>query len=458
MKAIDDYLAKNHPRAVDELKELLRIPSVSADSRHKGDVRKACQYVADKIKDAGLKVEILETGGNPIVLGEWLGAPGAPTVLIYGHYDVQPPDPLELWETGPFEPTERNGNLYARGSTDDKGQMYLHVKALEAWMKTEGKLPVNVKILVEGEEEVGSAAIGEYLATPEAAKRLKCDVAVISDTSMFAPDIPAITYGLKGIAYFELFVQGPNRDLHSGSFGGSVQNPCNALGEILAAIKGPDGRIRIPGFYDDVVEPTPAERDAYRKLPFKDDEYRAELGVRDLFGEAGYTTIERKWVRPTFDVNGIWGGYQGEGAKTVLPAKGGAKFSFRLVPNQDPHKIAEALTKFIAEKAPPGITFELKAHHGAGAVVVPLESPYMAAATKALDVAFGKEPVFIREGGSIPIVSDFKKRLGVDTILLGFGLPDDNPHSPNEKFRLKDYERGIRASAHLLKELAAIRV
>ena len=456
MSALAEYLDKNDARALEELKELIRIPSVSAESKHKGDVKKACDYVADKLKTAGLAVEVSTVSdSHPIIYAEWLKAPGAPTVLIYGHYDVQPPDPLDLWESGPFDPIEKDGDLVARGSTDDKGQMYTHVKAIEALLAVEKKLPVNVKVLIEGEEEVGSKNLGEYLE--KNASRLKCDVAVISDTSMYDVDIPAVTYGLKGLAYYELFVQGAVRDLHSGSFGGAVQNPCNALANVITAIKDADGRIQLPGFYDDVKPLTKQERDEFASLGFDEKRYQKELEVPALFGEKDYTTVERKWARPTFDVNGIWGGYQGEGAKTVLPAKAGAKFSFRLVPNQDPKKITASLEAFLKKNMPPGVTYELKPHHGAPGVVVPLDSPYMAAASAAFQAVYGKKPLFIREGGSIPVVTDFKVRLGVDTLLMGYGLPDDKPHSPNEKFRIADYFRGIRVNCRLLEEIAKIK-
>ncbi len=455
MGAVDDYLDRHRDRHVEELKDLLRIPSVSAQPDRHGDVRAAAEWVRRKLERCGLQAELIETSGQPIAYGEWLKAPGAPTVLVYGHYDVQPPEPLDLWQSPPFEPTERNGNLYARGSTDDKGQMLTHLQAIEAWLQAAGKLPVNVKVVIEGEEEVGSGGMYGFLESHAA--RLKCDVAAISDTSMFDYDLPAVTYGLKGIAYFEVFVTGANTDLHSGTFGGAVQNPCNALAEIIASLKDRRGRVLVPGFYDDVVDLTEIERAAFRKLPFDEAKFAADLGLKEVFGEAGFTTLERKGARPTCDVNGIWGGYQGEGAKTVLPNKAGAKFSFRLVPNQNPDRVAELLQAHLKAVAPPGVTVELKVHHGAPACVVPLDSPYMAAATAALAHAFGKEPVFIREGGSIPIVGAFKQKLGVDTLLLGYGLNDDAPHAPNEKFRLADYHRGIRANAKLLEELASIR-
>jgi acetylornithine deacetylase/succinyl-diaminopimelate desuccinylase-like protein len=447
------YIEAHRERFEDELKAFLRIRSVSADSRCKPFIEQACDYVAEKMSRAGLSVEKISTIGNPMVYGESLQAPGAPTILIYGHYDVQPPDPEELWISKPFEPTVRDGNVYARGATDDKGQMYLHLNAIEAWMKTVGKLPVNVKVLIEGEEEVGSAGIDDAL--PGLKDRLACDAVVISDSSMYAPDQPAITYGLKGICYFEVFVDGPKRDLHSGTFGGSVKNPINALTEMLGKLMTDDGRIAVPGFYDDVVPLSERERSSMAELGFSDVEYKSEMGVSDLFGEAGFSTLERRWGRPTCDINGIWGGYQGEGAKTVLPAKAGAKFSFRLVPDQDPAKIERAVAEFIRKITPAGVSVSLKPHHGAAAVVVPLESRPVQAAARALRHAYGKEPRYIREGGSIPICSSFKRVLGADSLLLGFGLNDDNTHSPNEKFSLKDYHRGALAVAHLFEELAA---
>lgn len=454
MAGLDDYLAKHRQRYEDELAEFLRIPSVSADSRHAGDIRKAADFVADHLRRAKLDVEIVPTAGHPIVVAEKTGIPNAPTLLIYGHYDVQPPDPLELWITGPFEPTVRNGNIHARGATDDKGQVFTYLKALEAWSETGNRIPINVKVIIEGEEEVGSKAIGIYLR--EQKERLACDYVVISDTCQLGPDLPAITYGLKGIAYFEIRVQGPNRDLHSGTFGGSVQNPANALAAMLAALKGPDGKINVPGFYDDVVELGPEERMRLRELPFDVEGFRKDLGVPELFGEAGYSTLEHRWVRPTCDINGIFGGYQGEGSKTVLPAKAGAKVSFRLVPKQDPAKIETQFRNYLKSNCPPGVTFEVLAYQRSEAVVVPVEGPAVQAAARAMEAGFGKKPVFIREGGSIPIVSDFKAVLGADSLLLGFGLPDDNTHSPNEKFCLRDFHRGIKTAARLFAELEEV--
>jgi succinyl-diaminopimelate desuccinylase len=378
--------------------------------------------------------------------------PGKPVALVYGHYDVQPPEPLDEWITPPFEPTVRNGNIYARGATDDKGQMLTHVKSVEAWMKTVGKLPVQVKFLIEGEEEVGSAHLAPFVK--EHREKLACDCIVISDCSQFAPGVPAITYGLRGIAYYELRLRGPRQDLHSGSFGGAVTNPAGALVALLAALKDEHNRIQLPGFYDDVLPLTDREREEFRALPLTDDEFMQQLGVTGLSGEAGYTALERRWARPACDINGLTSGYQGEGAKTVLPARASAKFSFRLVPNQDPHKITASLHMFLESRLPPGIQMELIDHHGAPGVVVPLDSPYMHAASAAIEAGFGRPPVFIREGGSIPIVTTFTSELGADVLLLGWGQNDDNTHSPNEKFSLDDYHRGTRASAHLWQELA----
>jgi acetylornithine deacetylase/succinyl-diaminopimelate desuccinylase-like protein len=400
----------------------------------------------------GVKAELIATKRHPIVYGEWLHAPAKPTVLVYGHYDVQPPEPLEPWLSPPFEPTVRDGNLYARGATDDKGQMFTHLKAAEAWLKTAGKLPINVKFLIEGEEEVGGANLETFVR--ENRDRLKCDYAVISDTSQFAPGIPAITYGLKGLAYFELIVKGALTDLHSGTFGGAVANPCNALAVILAGLKGPDGRIQIDGFYDAVHPLESWERAEFARLPFSEAEFQAKLGVPSLEGEAGYTTLERRWARPTCDVNGLYGGYQGPGPKTVLPCVAGAKLSFRLVPDQDPATVSRQFRDHVRKACPPGVTYEIIDHSGAPAVLVNTKTPGVHAATRAIEAGFGTQPVFMREGGSIPVVGLLKTQLGVDTLLLGWGQNDDNLHGPNEKFCLADFHRGIKASAHLLAELA----
>jgi acetylornithine deacetylase/succinyl-diaminopimelate desuccinylase-like protein len=455
MSTLDQYLDQNAPRFEQELFELLRIPSVSAMSAHKSDIRNAAGWVLRQFQSLGFQSELIETEGHPIVYAQSPAVPGAPTVLVYGHYDVQPPDPLNEWISHPFEPTVRDGNLYARGATDDKGQMFTHIKSAEAWIKTAGRLPLNLKYVIEGEEEVGSANLDAFVDKNH--DRLACDIIVISDTSQFAPGQPAITYGLKGIAYFELRLTGPSQDLHSGVFGGSVTNPANALVRMLTALVNERGQVQLPGFYDDVIPIAESERAAMRKLSFDERDYMRQLGVEALSGEDGYTTLERRWARPTCDINGLTSGYQGEGAKTVLPARASAKFSFRLVPNQDPHKVAASLRKMLAGLVPPGLKMELISFHGAPGVVVPLESPYMTAASRAIEAGFGRAPVFIREGGSIPVVSTFHEKLGVDTLLLGWGQNDDNTHSPNEKFCLADFHRGIKASAHLWQEISNLK-
>jgi acetylornithine deacetylase/succinyl-diaminopimelate desuccinylase-like protein len=455
MPTLDEYLDEQAPRFEEELCQLLRIPSISAMSAHKQDIRRAAEWVLKQFQSLGFKTELIETAGHPIVYAESAAVPGAPTVLVYGHYDVQPPDPLAEWISPPFEPTVRNGNLYARGATDDKGQMFTHIKSAEAWIKTAGRLPLNLKYVIEGEEEVGSSNLDAFVDKHQ--QRLKCDIIVISDTSQFGPGQPAITYGLKGIAYFELKLTGPSQDLHSGVFGGSVVNPANALTRMLTALVNDRGQVQVPGFYDDVVPIADNERAAMKKLNFDEQELMRKLGVEALGGEEGYTTLERRWARPTCDINGLTSGYQGEGAKTVLPAWASAKFSFRLVPKQDPARIIKALQAMLKKLLPPGIKMELTSHHGAPGVVVPLESPYMTAAVRAIEAGFGITPVFIREGGSIPVVSTFHEKLGVDTLLLGWGLDDDNTHSPNEKFCLADFHRGIKASAHLWQEISKIK-
>jgi acetylornithine deacetylase/succinyl-diaminopimelate desuccinylase-like protein len=449
------YIDGRREAFVADLTELLRIPSVSADSAFAGDVRRAAEWLRSHLAGLGLPAELIETGGHPVVYAETPPVPGKPVALVYGHYDVQPPDPLAEWTTPPFEPTVRDGKVFARGATDDKGQMLTHVKSLQAWLAAGGALPMQVKLVIEGEEEVGSEHLERFLK--QNARRLACDCVVISDTSQFAPGIPAITYGLRGIAYFELKITGPKQDLHSGVFGGGVMNPAIALAKMLAGLIDADGRVRVPGFYDDVQPLTDAERAEFAALPFDEKAFREQLGVDALAGEAGFSTLERRWARPTFDVNGLTSGYQGEGAKTVLPARASAKFSFRLVPNQDPHKVTAGLRQRLEELLPAGVRMELVEHHGAPGVVMPLDSPYLQAAAVAIEKGFGRRPVFIREGGSIPIVNTFADVLGADVLLLGWGQNDDNPHSPNEKFSLDDYHRGIRASAALWQELASVR-
>jgi succinyl-diaminopimelate desuccinylase len=463
MHEFDAYLYENRDRFESDLFQWLRIPSIGTDSAYDREVRQTAEWLAEKFRGLELATEVIETCGHPLVYAESPKIEGAPTILVYGHYDVQPPDPLELWETPPFEPTVRNGNVYARGATDDKGQMITHLFGVETYLKTHGQLPVQVKFLIEGEEESGGAGLkaflqGEYDKDIPVKEKIAADIAVISDCSQYAPGQPAITYGLKGITYFEIHLTGPNRDLHSGSFGGSVANPANTLCKMLAALIDDDGRVQIPGFYDGVLSLSEREREQFASLDFCDQEYMQELGVNGLVGEKGFTTLERRWARPTFDINGMWSGYQGEGAKTVLPAKAGAKFSFRLVPNQDVEQVKSNLKKMLEEMCPPGIEIDFQAVHGAPGFVLSLDSPYMDAAARAVEYGFGKKPVFVRSGGSIPVVNSFSQMMGIDTLLLGWGQDDDNLHSPNEKFSLADFHRGIKASCYLWDEIAKIEV
>ena len=438
----------------DDLCELLRIPSVSADPAHKGDIRQASQWLVNRFEKLGLETETIETDGHPIVYAQSPPVPGKPVALVYGHYDVQPPDPLDEWTTPPFEPTIRDGKVFARGATDDKGQMLTHVNSVAAWLTACKELPLQVKLLIEGEEEVGSEHLETFLANNQ--EKLACDCVVISDTSQFAPGIPAITYGLRGIAYYEIHLTGPSQDLHSGVFGGAVANPAIELSKMLAQLIDEQGRIQVPGMYDDVVELSSAEREEFAGLPFDEAKFKAQLDVDALAGEEGYTTIERRWARPSFDVHGLTSGYQGQGEKTVLPAKASAKISFRLVPNQDPEKITAGLRQRLDELLPAGIKLDLTVYHNAPGVLMPLESPYLQAAADAIETGFGTRPVMIREGGSIPIVNSFAQQLKADVLLLGWGQNDDNLHSPNEKFSLEDYHRGTRASVALWDRLARI--
>ncbi|MCA6380057.1 MAG: dipeptidase [Cytophagales bacterium] len=438
---INQYIQTNQDRFLSELFDLLRIPSVSADSKHKPDVRKAAEYVVQKLKDAGAdKVELCETKGHPIVYGEKMIDPSKPTVLVYGHYDVQPADPLNLWDSPAFEPVVKDGKIYARGSCDDKGQMYMHIKAFEAMMKL-NQLLCNVKFMIEGEEEVGSDNLGTFVKENKA--KLKADVILISDTSLISLDTPSITVGLRGLSYMEVEVTGPNRDLHSGVYGGAVANPINVLSEIIASMHDKNGRITIPGFYDKVAELTAEERNALNKAPFNLDEYKKELAINDVKGEAGYTTLERTGTRPTLDVNGIWGGYTGEGAKTVLPSKASAKISMRLVPNQNSTEITDLFTKHFQSIAPKSVKVKVTAHHGGEPAVTPTNSKAFRAASSAFEEVWGKAPIPTRDGGSIPIVSLFKKELGLDTVLMGFGLDSDAIHSPNEHYGIKNFLIGI---------------
>jgi len=455
MSTIDEYLAAEGPRFEEELCELLHIPSVSADPSRRADMARAADWVAGQFRRLGFATEVIPTSGCPMVYAESAPVEARVTALVYGHYDVQPAEPLEAWMSPPFEPTRREGNLYARGASDDKGQMFTHLKSAEGWIRVEERLPVNLKFVIEGEEEVGSRGLEDYLA--EHADRLACDCVVISDSAQFAPGRPAVTYGLRGIAFFELRLTGPKRDLHSGSFGGSVTNPANALARMLAGLVDGRGRVQVPGFYDDVVPLEREERERLAALDFDEAEYFGDLGVDGATGEEGYSALERRWARPTYDVSGLGSGCGGEWTKTIIPATAAAKFSFRLVPNQDPKKIGAALRTRLDELCPPGIRMELSELHGSPAVLVPLESPYVEAAARAIEHAFGRRPVFTREGGSIPIVSAFHEKLGADTLLLGWGQNDDNTHSPNEKLSLADFHRGIKASARLWGELAAVK-
>lgn len=447
MTSINNYIEANKDRFLNELLDLLRIPSVSADSKFKGDVRKAADFIQEKLISAGAdKAEICETAGHPIVYGEKMIGENAPTVLVYGHYDVQPADPYELWDSPPFEPVIKetklhpDGAIFARGSCDDKGQMYMHIKAFEAMMATDN-LSCNVKFIIEGEEEVGSDNLGLFL---EANKEMvKADIVLVSDTGIIANDVPSITVGLRGLSYVEVEVTGPNRDLHSGLYGGAVPNPINILAEMIASLKDENQRINILGFYNDVVELTAVERAAMAKAPFNVDEFKASIGLSDIEGETGYNSMERASIRPTLDVNGIWGGYTGEGAKTVIASKAYAKISMRLVPNQDPDKITKLFEEHFKSIAPDSVSIKVTPHHGGLPAVTPTDSIAYKAAAKAMETTFGKEPVPFRGGGSIPIVALFEQILGSKTVLMGFGLDSDAIHSPNEHYGLFNYYKGI---------------
>jgi acetylornithine deacetylase/succinyl-diaminopimelate desuccinylase-like protein len=450
-KSIETFVRENETRLLEELKTFLRIPSISTLPEHKPDVDRAATFVADALKHAGVEnIEIIPTANHPLVYGDWLHAPGQPTVLLYGHYDVQPPDPLELWHTPPFEPTVRDGNLYARGSSDDKGQFYMHIKALEALQAINGKLPVNVKFLIEGEEEIGGASIAKYVA--ENPSKLKADVALVSDTALYADGVPTLCIGLRGLIYTEIEATGPMRDLHSGLYGGAAPNAVFGLIELLAKTKSPDGRIQIPGIYDDVKEPAPAELASWKSLPFrKEDFLRNEVGSSELTGEPDRSVLERVWSRPTLEVHGIAGGFTGIGAKTVIPAKATAKVSFRLVPEQNPDKVIAGFKKFVADNTPTGIKTEVRVLSASPAVIVNPDHPAIDTAARAFSDILGRPSVFIRSGGSIPIVGDFARHLNIPTILMGFGLPDDGLHSPNEKYKISNYYTGIMTIAHFLK-------
>ena len=454
----EEYIASHRDNFESRFFEVLRFPSVSAVEAHRPDVRRTAEWFRDLFAGMGLQTELIETEGHPLVFAEYVPAAvteATPTILVYGHYDVQPPDPLDLWKSPPFEPTIRDGNVYARGATDDKGQFLTHVFAVESLLKTQTPLSCRVKFIVEGEEEsVGSLALEHFLYTDEGKRKLACDCILVSDTSQFAPGLPTITYGLRGILACELFLTGPNRDLHSGTFGGSVFNPAIALTKILAQFTDENGIVQIPQFYDNVLPLTDREQGQFAALPFDENEFFAKIGLETGFGEQGYSTVERRSGRPTFDINGITAGYQGEGSKTIIPSKASAKFTCRLVPKQDPEKIASALRSYIATLIPPGITWELSMNHGAAGMSLDLDkSKFIEPMAVALEQTFGKEPVFTREGGSIPIVATFNHVLEADVLLVGWGQHDDATHSPNEKFSLASFHNGILASARFMAQL-----
>ncbi|HLO54141.1 MAG TPA: dipeptidase [Saprospiraceae bacterium] len=461
MSKVNQYIAENKTRFLDELLEMLRIPSVSADPKYKADVARNAEVVAESLRSAGCaKVEIYPTAGHPIVYGEHVFDASLPTVLVYGHYDVQPADPLELWESPPFEPVIKitdihpEGAIFARGSCDDKGQMFMHVKAFEAMIST-NELACNVKFMIEGEEEIGSSNLGTFCSTYK--DMLACDVVLISDTSVIANDIPSITVGLRGLSYVEVEVTGPNKDLHSGVYGGAVGNPANILCDMIASLKDSNKHITIPGFYDDVVIVSDEERAAMNKAPFSRDEYMKGLGVQDTQGEKGYTILEQTSIRPTLEVNGIWGGYIGEGAKTVLPSKAFAKISMRLVPNQKSDVITKLFKDYFESIAPPSVKVEVRPHHGGEAAVTPSDTPEYKAAAKAMLETYGKEPIPVRGGGSIPIVALFEKVLNVKTVLMGFGLDSDDIHSPNEHYGVFNFYKGIETIPHFYKYYAELK-
>jgi acetylornithine deacetylase/succinyl-diaminopimelate desuccinylase-like protein len=454
MQQTQAYIKANRQRFLDELFDLIRIPSISTHLEHDNDVRRAAEFLQESLKAAGAdKVEICSTERHPIVYAEKIIDPKLPTVLVYGHYDVQPPDPIELWDSPPFEPTIKDGKIFARGACDDKGQLFMHIKAFEAMMQTK-ELPCNVKFVIEGEEEIGSENLPQFIK--ENTERLSADVVLISDTSMIANDMPSITVGLRGICYMQVEVTGPNRDLHSGTYGGGVMNPINALCEMIAKLKDDKNRITIPGFYDKVVELSAAERAALAESPFDLEAYKADLGIEEVAGEEGYTTLERISVRPTLDVNGIWGGYTGEGAKTVIPSKAFAKISMRLVPNQSSDEISKLFADYFTSLAPKGVKVHVKNYHGGEPVVTPTDSIAYKAAEMAMEQTFGRKPISQRGGGSIPIVQLFKSIMGVNSILMGFGLDDDAIHSPNESFGLFNFYKGIETIPYFYKNFAEL--
>jgi acetylornithine deacetylase/succinyl-diaminopimelate desuccinylase-like protein len=455
MQTWKDYQQKNKDRFLEELLELLRIPSISAKTEHKQDLIKCAEAVKQRLLDAGAdKVEIYPTEGHPVVVGEKIIDPSKPTVLVYGHYDVQPADPLELWNSGPFEPVIKDGKIFARGSCDDKGQFYMHVKAFETMMQT-NTMQTNIKFIIEGEEEVGSPNLGKFVAQNK--ELLKADVVLISDTAMISLDSPSIDIGVRGLSYIEVEVTGPNRDLHSGVYGGAVANPITILAKMIATCHDENNHVTIPGFYDDVVVSTDEERKLMAAAPYNEEEYKKDLGVKELWGEKGFATNERTGIRPTIELNGIWGGYQGEGAKTVLPSKATAKISARLVPNQSSEKITKKLLDYFKSIAPASVTVNAFEHHGGEPYMTPIDSTAYKAAAKAMETTFGKKPIPVRGGGSIPICSLFEKELGIKVVFLGFGLDSDNLHSPNEKFDLANFYKGIETIPYFHKYFAEMK-
>jgi len=456
MNDVIDFIHTNRDRYVEELKQFLAIPSISAMPEHRDDVRTCAEWAAAEMARIGLEnVRVVDTAGHPLVYADWLHAEGAPTVLFYGHYDVQPVDPIDLWLTPPFEATVRDGDIYARGACDDKGQVFVHLKAVEAHLRKAGRLPINLKVILEGEEEVGSEHLGPYVR--EHAAELAADMVLISDTEMFDRGVPSLCYGLRGLAYMQIDLRGTKGDLHSGQYGGAVANPANVLAHIISQLKDKSGKIRIPGFYDDVRELREEERAEFKRLPFDEKAVKKHLGAPRFAGEREYTLLERMWARPTLDVNGLLSGFTGEGAKTVIPAVAMAKISMRLVPNQHPDKIAELFEAHVKKIAPKSVDLKVTRLHGAMPWMTDFDNVYVQAAGRALEKGFGKRPVFTREGGSIPVVADFQAALGVPVVLFGFGLPDDNLHAPNEKFNLDNFFNGVLASAFLYQEIAATR-
>jgi len=450
-----EYVKQNQDRFLAELFDWLRIPSVSALPEHNDDVRKAGLWVVDKLNSIGFEnVGLKETTGHPAVYGEWLHAPGKPTILVYGHYDVQPVDPIDKWVAQPFEPVIKNGFIYGRGTSDDKGQVATHLFALESILKVHGSLPCNVKVFIEGEEEGGTGGTEAFVLANR--DLLACDAVAISDTGWYAPDLPTIVYALRGMAYFQVDVFGPNRDLHSGSYGGMVQNPLNAIGKLIAALQDVDGRITVPGYYDDVAILSEVEKAEFRKVETPESEVAADLGVPALWGEKGFSAIERNWARPSFDVHGIWGGFSGEGAKTVIASRGGFKFSSRIVANQDPERVAMAFKAHLQNLCPPGVTIDVKYLHGATPVMVPVDSPFIVAGQNAIEQVFGKRPVLVREGASIPITATFLTALNAPSIMVGYGLLEDNIHSPNEKLKLDHFQKGIECGVVLYDEFSRV--